>query len=80
MHWRNNYARVDVVILYRLCSTICYIYAHNNSAQSVDSSERTIVMCVQKVSYLIGFFIDIDDKSGAKLQNPNEIYLRSSKK
>ena len=33
-------------------------------------------MCIQKVSYSIGFFIDNDYKSAAKLQNSNETYLR----
>ena len=52
------------------------MYAHNNSVQSVDSSERTIVMYIQTVSYRIGFFIDNDYKSATKLHNLNEFYLR----
>ena len=33
-------------------------------------------MCIQKVSYRIGFFIDNDYKSAAKLQRLDEIFLR----
>ena len=76
MHWRNNYACIDVGILYRHCLTMCYIYTHDNSAQSIDSSEQTIVMRIQKVSYRIGLFIDNDYKSATKLHNSNETYLR----
>ena len=76
MQRRNNYARADVVILYRLYMWMGNMYAHNNSVQRVDSSERTVVMCIYKVSYRIGFFIDNDYKSAANLQLFNEIYLR----
>ena len=40
---RNNYANNDVGILYRLY-LMYLMYVHNYSAQSVDSSERMIVM------------------------------------
>jgi len=40
---RNNYANNDVEILYRLY-LMYLMYVHNYSAQSVDSSERMIVM------------------------------------
>ena len=33
-------------------------------------------MCIQKVSYRIGLFIDNDYKSATKLHNSNETYLR----
>ena len=59
MQRRNNYARADVVILYRLYMWMGNMYAHNNSVQRVDSSERTVVMCIYKVSYRIGFFIEM---------------------
>ena len=53
---RNNYANNDVEILYRLY-LMYLMYVHNYSAQSVDSSERMIVMlCAYKVSFRIGFF------------------------
>ena len=40
---RNNYANNDVGILYRLY-LMYLMYVHNYSVQSVDSSERMIVM------------------------------------
>ena len=40
---RNNYANNDVEILYQLY-LMYLMYVHNYSAQSVDSSERMIVM------------------------------------
>ena len=40
---RNNYANNDVEILYRLY-LMYLMYVHNYSAQSVDNSERMIVM------------------------------------
>ena len=40
---RNNYVNNDVGILYRLY-LMYLMYVHNYSAQSVDSSERMIVM------------------------------------
>ena len=50
---RNNYVVNDLGILYRLCVHIGYMYAYNCSAQSVDSSEKTMVMLyMQIVSYL----------------------------
>jgi len=52
-----------VVILYRLYMWMGNMYAHNNSVQRVDSSERTVVMCIYKVSYRIGFLIDNDWKT-----------------
>lgn len=52
---RNNYARIDVGILYRLYMMMYQMSVHNNSVQSVDSSERTIVMYVQTVSFSIEF-------------------------
>ena len=52
---RNNYARIDVGILYRLCMVMYQTDVHNYSVQSVDSSERTIVVYVQIVSFHIGF-------------------------
>ncbi len=76
MHWRNNYARIDVGILYRLYLWMVYMYAHNNSVQSVGHSEQKIAMCIQKNSFRIGFFIDNDFKSVTKLHNSNETYLR----
>ena len=39
-------------------------------------SYPTIAMCIQKVSYRIGLFIDNDYKSAANLQLFNEIFLR----
>ena len=56
------------------------MYAHNNPVQRVDNSERTVAMCIYKVSYRIGFFIDNDYKSVAKLHHLNEIFLRSWEK
>ena len=54
---RKNYANNDVGILYRLY-LMYLMYVHNYSAQSVDSSERMIVMlCAYKVSFRIGFFL-----------------------
>ena len=38
------------------------MYAHNNSVQSVDSSERTIVVCIQKVSYRYRIFYCYDSQ------------------
>ena len=52
---RNNYARIDVGILHRLCMVMYQTDVHNYSVQSVDSSERTIVVYVQIVSFRIGF-------------------------
>lgn len=53
---RNNYANNDVEILYRLY-LMYLMYVHNYSVQSVDNSERMIVMlCAYKVSFRIGFF------------------------
>ena len=53
---RNNYANNDVEILYRLY-LMYLMYVHNYSVQSVNSSERMIVMlCAYKVSFRIGFF------------------------
>ena len=40
---RNNYVNNDVGILYRLY-LMYLIYVHNYSVQSVDNSERMIVM------------------------------------
>ena len=40
---RNNYANNDVEILYRLY-LMYLMYVHNYSVQSVDNSERMIVM------------------------------------
>lgn len=40
---RNNYANNDAGILYRLY-LLYLIYVHNYSVQSVDNSERMIVM------------------------------------
>ena len=52
----NNYANNDVEILYRLY-LMYLMYVHNYSVQSVDNSERMIVMlCAYKVSFRIGFF------------------------
>ena len=52
---RNNYANNDVEILYRLY-LMYLMYVHNYSVQSVDNSERMIVMlCAYKVSFRIGF-------------------------
>ena len=54
---RNNYANNDVEILYRLY-LMYLMYVHNYSVQSVDNSERMIVMlCAYKVSFRIGFFL-----------------------
>ena len=54
---RNNYANNDVGILYRLY-LLYLMYVHNYSVQSVDNSERMIVMlCAYKVSFRIGFFL-----------------------
>ena len=54
---RNNYANNDVEILYRLY-LMYLMYVHNYSVQSVDNSERMIVMvCAYKVSFCIGFFL-----------------------
>lgn len=54
---RNNYANNDVGILYRLY-LLYLMYVHNYSDQSVDNSERIIVMlCAYKVSFRIGFFL-----------------------
>ena len=80
MQRRNNYARADVVILYRLYMWMGNMYAHNNPVQRVDNSERTVAMCIYKVSYRIGFFIDNNYKSVAKLHHLNEIFLRSWEK
>ena len=56
MPGRNNYANNDVGILYRLY-LLYLMYVHNYSVQSVDNSERMIVMlCAYKVSFRIGFF------------------------
>ena len=44
-------------ILYRLY-LMYLMYVHNYSVQSVDNSERMIVMlCAYKVSFRIGFFL-----------------------
>ena len=54
---RNNYANNDVGILYRLY-LMYLIYVHNYSAQSVDSSERMIVMlCAYLNSFPYRIFI-----------------------
>ena len=54
---RNNYANNDVEILYRLY-LMYLMYVHNYSVQSVDNSERMIVMlCAYKVSFRIGLFL-----------------------
>jgi hypothetical protein len=58
---RNNYARIDVGILYRLYMVMYQMSVHNYYVQSVDSSERTIVMYVQTVSFRIGFLIVVID-------------------
>ena len=58
---RNNYARIDVGILYRLRTVMYQMCVHNYSVQSVDSSERTIVVYVQIVSFRIGFLIVLID-------------------
>ena len=38
------------------------MYAHNYSVQRVDSSERTMVMCIQKVSYRYRIFYCYDSQ------------------
>ena len=79
MHGRNNYACIDVVILYRLCLATGYMYAYRKPVQRVDNFERTMMMCIYKVSYRIGLFIlfiDNDYKSATKLHISNEIFLR----
>ena len=54
---RNNYANNDVGILYRLY-LMYLMYVHNYSAQSVDSSERMIVMlCAYLNSFPYRIFI-----------------------
>ena len=54
---RNNYANNDVGILYRLY-LMYLMYVHNYSAQSVDSSERMIVMlCAYSNSFPYRIFI-----------------------
>lgn len=54
---RNNYANNDVGILYRLY-LMYLMYVHNYSAQSVDSSERMIVMlCVYLNSFPYRIYI-----------------------
>lgn len=54
---RNNYANNDVEILYRLY-LMYLMYVHNYSAQSVDSSERMIVMlCAYLNSFPYRIFI-----------------------
>ena len=58
---RNNYARIDVGILYRLRTVMYQMCVHNYSVQSVDSSERMIVVYVQTVSFRIGFLIVVID-------------------
>ena len=58
---RNNYACIDVGILYRLYMVMYQMCVHNYSVQSVDSFERTIVMYVQTVSFRIGFLIVVID-------------------
>ena len=58
---RNNYARIDVGILYRLRTVMYQMCVHNYSVQSVGSSERTIVVYVQTVSLRTGFFVVIID-------------------
>lgn len=58
---RNNYARIDVGILYRLGTVMYQTCVHNYSVQSVDSSERMIVVYVQTVSFRIGFLIVLID-------------------
>ena len=53
----NNYANNDVEILYRLY-LMYLMYVHNYSAQSVDSSERMIVMlCAYLNSFPYRIFI-----------------------
>jgi len=58
---RNNYVRIDVEILYRQGMAMYQMGVHDKSVQSVDSSERTIVMYVQTVSFRIGFLIVVID-------------------
>ncbi len=54
---RNNYANNEVGILYRLY-LMYLMYVHNYSAQSVDSSERMIVMlCAYLKSFPNRIFI-----------------------
>ena len=54
---RNNYANNDVGILYRLY-LMYLMYVHNYFAQSVDSSERMIVMlCAYLNSFPYRIFI-----------------------
>lgn len=54
---RNNYANNDVEILYRLY-LMYLMYVHNYSVQSVDNSERMIVMlCAYLNSFPYRIFI-----------------------
>jgi len=59
---RNNYANNDVGILYRLY-LMYLMYVHNYSVQSVDSSERMIVMlCAYLNSFPYRIFIVFTSK------------------
>ena len=65
---RNNYANNDMGILYRLY-LMYLMYVHNYSVQSVDSSERMIVMLcayLNSFPYRIFIFLLLNSFNGCK--------------